>query len=219
MQQEYWTLDSQLRKASVIEGYESFIWTERRSVWGDFEIHTAATQSMRSLLAVGTMLGMSLSTYIMVVETISDVIGDDGAENLKITGRSLEAILEDRVAMSTDQVSDIVTNPKWVLTDTPGNIIRAVFQYICVDLSLDAGDAIPFYHTGTILPAGSIAESSDTIVANLDPTTVYAVATTIADTYGICFGLVRNGETSEVYFEVYTGSDRTSDQTDRDPVI
>jgi hypothetical protein len=216
---EFWTLDSQLRKASVIEGYESFIWTERRSAWGDFEIHMAATQSARSLLPAGTMLGMSLSTYMMTVETITDTVGDDGAENLKITGRSLEAILDDRIAMSTGQVSDIVTNPKWVLTDTPGNIIRAVFQYICVDVSLDSGDVIPFYHSGTILPAGSITESSETIVANLDPTTVYTVAKTIADTYGLGFRLVRNGETSQVYFEVYTGDDRTSDQTSRDAVI
>ena len=92
---------------------------------------------------------------MMVVETITDATGDDGAENLDIVGRSLEAILDDRVAMSTDQVDDIVTNPKWVLTDTPGNIARAVFQYICVDLSLDSGDGIPFYHSGTILPDGS----------------------------------------------------------------
>lgn len=216
---EFWTLDDQLRKDQVIEGYKSFIWTERYSVWGDMKIDTPANQLNRSLLSAGTMLAQADSTYIMVIETITDAVGDDGAENLEVVGRSLEAILDDRVAMTADQVSDIVTNPKWVLTDTPGNIARAIFQAICVDLALDAGDGIPFYHSGTILPTGSITEPAETITANLDPTSVYTAVKTVCDTYNLGFRLVRNGETSEIYFEVYTGDDHTSDQTDRDAVI
>lgn len=216
---EFWTLDDQLRKDQVIEGYKSFIWTERYSAWGDIKIDTPANQLNRSLLSAGTMLAQADSTYIMVIETITDAVGDDGAENLEVVGRSLEAILDDRVAMTADQVSDIVTNPKWVLTDTPGNIARAIFQAICVDLALDAGDGIPFYHSGTILPTGSITEPAETITANLDPTSVYTAVKTVCDTYNLGFRLVRNGETSEIYYEIYTGDDHTSDQTDRDAVI
>jgi len=219
MQLEFWTLDDNLQKSEVIEGYNSFIWTERYSSWGGIEIKIPASQAARSLLPAGTMIAQSLSTYIMVVETIEDATDTDGSDILDITGRSLEAILDDRVAMSSGQVSDIVTNPKWVLTDTPGNIARAIFIYICVDATLDDGDIIPFYHSGTILPTGSIAESSETITVNLDPATVYASVKTICDTYGLGFRLVRNGETSQVYFEIYTGDDRTSDQTDRAAVI
>lgn len=219
MQLEFWTLDDQLRKADVIEGYTSFIWTDRRSAWGGFEIKTPATQSNKSLLSVGTMLAQADSTYVMVVETITESTDDNGAENLDITGRSLEAILDDRAAMSTGQFDDIVTNPKWVLTGTPGDIVRAVFQYICVDLSLDAGDGIPFYQPGTILPEGSIAETDETITLNLDPTTVYLLSKSVCEVYGLGFRLVRNGETSEIYFEVYTGDDHTSSQTDRPAVI
>jgi hypothetical protein len=64
-----------------------------------------------------------------------------------------------------------------------------------------------------------MAEPSETIIANLDPTTVYTAVKTVCDTYRLGFRLVRNGETSEVYFEIYTGDDHTSDQTDRDAVI
>ena len=216
---EFWTLDDQLRKAEVIEGYNSFIWTERYSACGDFEIKIPSTQENRSLLTAGTMIAQRDSTYVMAIETITDATGDDGAENLDVVGRSLESLLDDRVAMSADQVDDIVTNPKWVLTDTPGNIARAIFQAICVDLVLNDGDGIPFYHSGTILTDGSIAESAETITVNLDPDSVYNAVKTVCDTYGLGFRLVRNGETSEIYFEVYTGDDRTSDQTDRAAVI
>ena len=41
----------------------------------------------------------------------------------------------------------------------------------------------------------------------------------VCDTYGLGFRLVRNGEASEIYFEIYTGDDRTSSQTDLDAVI
>lgn len=213
MRLEFWKLDENIQKSQVIEGYKSFIWTERESGWGEFEIKTPSTQTTRSLLPPGSVIAQNNSTYMMVVETIEDATGDDGAANLDIKGRSLEAILDDRPAMSSDQVDDIVTNPKWVLTGTPGDIVRAIFQYICVDVTLDSGDEIPFYHSGTILPAGSIDEPSDVITVYLDPTTLYAAAKTICDTYALGFRFVRNGEQSQIYFEVYTGDDRTSSQT------
>lgn len=216
---EFWTLNDQLQKDQVIEGYKSFIWTERYAAWGDIKIDTPANQKNRSLLAPGTMLAQADSTYVMTIETITDAVGDDGAENLEVVGRSLEAILDDRVAMSADQVDDIVTNPKWVLTGTPGNIARAIFQAICVDLALDTGDGIPFYHSGTLLPTGSIDEPAETITANLDPTSVYNAVKTVCNTYNLGFRLVRNGEAGQIYFEIYTGDDHTSDQTDRDAVI
>jgi hypothetical protein len=35
---EWYTLDDALRRDQVIEEFNSFIWTERYSAWGDFQI-------------------------------------------------------------------------------------------------------------------------------------------------------------------------------------
>lgn len=216
---EIWTLDENLKKSQVIEGYTSFIWTDRYNQNGDFKIDTTSTSVNRNLLTPGTMIAQSESKHVMRVKTITDKIDDDGSESLEVTGLSMEALLDDRIGMTPAMVTDIVTNPKWVITDTPGNIARTIFNDICVNLVLDSGDAIPFYHTGALLPAGSIAEPSDIITVNLDPDTVYNLVASVCQSYNLGFRLVRNGETSEVYFEIYTGNDHTTSQTSRPAVV
>jgi hypothetical protein len=219
MAYEWYVLDENLHRSQVIEGFESFIWTERYSAWGDFQIVTKTTDAAKILLAVDTLIVFNQSNYVMKVETITDAEDDTGVQNLTITGRSLEAILDDRIAMTPEMMDDIVTNPKWVITNTPGNVARTIFQTICVELAVNTADAIPFYAGGRLLPPGSIPETDEVITAAIDPMTVYSAIKQTCDTYGLGFRIIRNGEMSELYFEVYTGDDRTSAQTVRDAVI
>jgi hypothetical protein len=216
---EFYTLDENLRKVEVIEGHTSFIWTERNSAWGDISIDIPATDRSRSLLSIGTFLACSESTYIMKIETVQDATDDSNAAMLKVTGRSFEAILDDRVAILPAMVDDIANNPNWTITDTPGNVARTIFKTICVDLVNDPGDAIPFYVPGTILPPGSSGEPTEIISVAIPPTSVYSAIKQVCDTYGLGFRLVRAGETSRIFFEIFTGDDRTSAQTTRAAVI
>src|ERR1700679_3357641 len=96
---EYFTIDDNLHRDQMIEGYQSFIWTERYNTSGDFQIVTASTLANRSLLTVGTWLGMNLSKYIMIVDTVEDKEADDGTRLITVTGKSLENLFADRVAM------------------------------------------------------------------------------------------------------------------------
>lgn len=167
------------------------------------------------------MLSCSNSDRVMIVDTITDSVDDNGIKMLDITGKSMENVFNDRTAMPA--LADLTTTPKWVLgPDTPGNIMRTIFQDICVTCVLNANDSIPFYQSGTVTPAGNIAEPTETVTVTLDPGSVYAAFQTIATTYNLGFRLVRHKRTSglpQVYFEVYTGSDRTSDQTTLPAVI
>lgn len=214
---ELYTLDSSLRRERVVEGYESLIWTERYSAWGDFEIKTPSTPAVKALLKAKTYLALSESKRVMQVETVQDYYTDDNQKMLDIKGRSLEAALSDRVAMPA--IANLATTPKWTITNTPANIVRTLFSTICVTAALNAGDTIPFYHSGTITPAGNIPESTDTVTVNLDPDTLYNSIKKVCDVYKLGFRLVRNGETSQLYFEVYNGSDRTTSQTAYPAVI
>lgn len=216
---EFYILDEQLRKVETIEGFKSFIWTERYSAYGDFQIDVPANRLTRTLLAMDTLIACSQSTYLMKIETITDGTDDTGAANLKITGRSLEAILDDRVAITPVQMSNLTDNPNWEITGTPGDIVRYIFKTICVDLVVNAGDAIPFYKEGTISPATSTAEPTEIVTVTTTPGSLYEVEKKICDTYGLGFRFVRNGDKSEIYFEVYTGNDRTSAQNTRAAVI
>lgn len=214
---EWFTLNESLQRAEVIEGYESFVWTERYAEWGDFEILVNSEQSYRSLLQPGVRIGMNGSYYTMTVESVVDEIATDGVKKLTITGRSMEAILNDRVAYSA--VDDLTAKPKWTLTGKPADIMRSMFNSICVTHVLDANDGIPFYTTGRLLPVGSIPEPTETVTMDFDPDSLYNDLVAVATIWPLGFRLVRDGDTGHVYFEVYTGSDRTTQQSVRNAVL
>jgi len=214
---EWYTLDDSLRKSEMVQGFESFIWTERYSAAGDFQIVTRSTSAARRFFVPDTFVGKNDSTYTMKIDTITDEEDGAGNQNLTIKGLAMENLFNDRVGYGA--ATDTTTTPNWTLAGTPGDVIRQMVQQVCVTGVLDPKDTIPFYHAGTLLPAGNIPEPSDiiTVVASLDY--LYNSVKSVADAYNLGFRLVRDGDNSAVYFEVYTGSDRTTDQSTLPAVI
>ena len=168
---EVYTLDSLLRRENVVDKFESLIWTERFAAAGDFELTLHSTLASRTLFKEGTQIAINESYRVMTVETIQDNIDADGKAMLTLRGSSLEVILADRVGKST--LSDTTSEPKWVLTGTPGNIAREVFNHICILGSLDPGDVIPFYTPGSIFAADTIGEPTTSVTIELDIQSVY----------------------------------------------
>ena len=214
---EWYTLDSSLRRVGVIQKFKSFIWTERYSASGDFQILIPSTYDNRKLLVPGTYLGMNLSDYVMKIDTVSDEIQDDGTRMLTVTGNSMEALLKDRIAFNL--VGDTTANPNWLVSGTPSGIIEQLFLDVCVNGIIDQRDTIPFYQLGSINPPGDIPLPLDQITVSLQPGYLYDAMKQLADQYLLGFRLIKNGELGQVYFEVYTGNDLTSSQTVNSPVI
>ena len=214
---EVYILDGLLRRETLIDKFESLIWTERMRAYGDFEMALHSTVENRTRFPVGTRLSMNESDRVMTVETIEDTTDSEGKLILKIKGRSLEAILLDRIAKSN--LTDLTTEPKWVITDTPGDIARKIFHDICVLGLLDPGDVIPFIVEGTIYPTNTIPEPTEIITAEIDLTTVYDAIKNLCDVYDMGFRFVRDLDTSQVYWDIYMGSDRTSQQITLPAVI
>lgn len=216
---DYYTLDSStFKRDGIIEGFTSMLSTERFSAWGDFSLVTPSTAAFRSQLPVGKWIIRDGSTYPMKIETLDDKTDTTGQRVITFTGRSMESLLDARVAMPA--FAGLSGTPTWNITDTPGNVARTVFTGICVSGDLNAHDTIPFYHSGTLLDTGNIPEPSTTVAFALTPGTLYnTLKTQICDVYGLGFRLVRNGDLGQVYFEIYTGHDLTSDQTTLPAVI
>jgi hypothetical protein len=214
---EAYTLDPLLRRVSVIDRFESLIWTERFAAFGDFDMEIESTPANRNLLKTGTILAMNESHRIMTVETVEDSVDSEGRRMLSVKGRSIEAILLDRVAKNS--LENLTTSPKWVITDEPAAVARKIFHDICVTGILDAADVIPFIIEGTFMPADTIAEPVDPITVELDPTTVYDAISDICNVWSLGFRMLRNYDASELYFDIYTGSSRTTAQTALPPVI
>jgi len=214
---DVYILDSLLRRTEVVDDFESAIWTERFSEFGDFEIDIKSTLKARGLFQVGTMLAVNNSYAVMTVETVEDTTDAEGKDVLKVKGRSLEAMLQDRVARSA--MTDTVTEPSWTLVDTPGNVARAMFDHVARTGSLDPDDQIPFLQTGSIFLPGTNGETSESITWVQQPDSLYNAIKAVCDAYDLGFRLSRNFDLSQLYFDVYTGDDRTTRQTLKAPVI
>lgn len=215
----YYTLDSTFQPVSVIEGFNSFIWTERYSAYGDFQIITKSTFNNRQLLAPDTWLGRTDSKYLMQIKTVTDAVDDQGNKLITVVGKSMEALLLDRVAYPA--LIDTTTTPNWVLTGTPGNIAREMFNQICCVGALSTSDSIPQFSFGSIYPPGNLGESTDTISVAVTPDYLYNSLKSVCDAYGLGFRLIRGGTpiSPRVYFEVYVGNNRTLNQSSLPPVV
>lgn len=212
-------LDNLLRRKTYIEKFESLIWTERFSAFGDFQLTIRSSSTTRAQFKKETWLSYSESHRVMIVKTVEDSVDDSGKAILKVSGYSIESILRDRVAMGT--LLGLSTNPKWTLTGTPANIVREIFNSICKDGLLSSNDIIPFLVPGTFYAPDTLPEMGGSTTLDLDPDTVYNTIKKICDTNDLGFRLVRHRhhDNSELFFNVYSGSDRTSAQTLIDPVI
>ncbi|AWN06125.1 minor tail protein [Streptomyces phage Miek] len=214
---ELYTLDPLLRREAVIDQFESLIWTERFMEFGDFQVDMISTQASRNLLKTGTRLAMNESNYIMTVESVEDAEDSEGRRMLTVKGRSMESILLDRVAK--ESLSDLTTSPKWTITLPPADVVRKIFHDICVTGVLDPNDAIPFIVEDSFMPTDTIVEPIDPITVELDPQPVYDAITDICNVWTLGFRMLRNHDASQIYWDVYAGSNRTSGQTVLPPVI
>jgi hypothetical protein len=210
---ELYTLDGLLRRTEVVDRFESLIWTERYATDGDFELVVSSTDQMRGLLTEGTRLAMNKSDRVMTIEEIEDKDDSDGRSLITVKGPSIESIFDDRVTqwMSSQLNRD---TGAWKITGTPAFIAREIFRILCTtNNSANPGDAIPFYTDGTLYPPDTIAEYDTSITYTVDNDTIKKVLQDLAEIYGFGYRLYRGPDTSTLYFNVYTGSDRTTLQT------
>lgn len=210
---EVYTLDPLLRRQEMFEDHETLIWTDRHKQYGDFEMHIASSIRSRTLLKADTLLSMNRSNRVMKIESVEDGTDDDNRKMLIVKGRSLEIILMDRVAK--DSLAALTTSPKWTITGlTPTGVARKIFHDICVAGILSPLDIIPFIHEGTLSAEPSnIPEPVDLVTVDIEPSTVYDATVALADIWNFGFRLLRNGDASELWYDIYMGADRTSGQT------
>lgn len=215
---ELYVLDHLYRRVKLVDRFESLIWTERFSAVGDFELKIQSNPDNRAIFVSGVLLAVNESFRVMTVEMIEDTTDSDGRMTLTIKGRSLESVLENRLAW--DSMTNLTSNPNWALAGTATEIARQMFHDICVDGDLDDGDVIPgILEDSSIFPVDTTPEPTDPIVYTIEPMTLYSAIKGIADLYAFGFRIVRDYDTGDLYFDVYPGSDRTSQQDTLPAVI
>lgn len=214
---EVYVLDDVFRRTEVVDRFESLIWTERYTAYGDFSLQMHSTAANRGLLTKGTRLALNESNRVMTIETIEDKRSSDGKHMLSLQGRSIEQIMEDRTA--TDAYQGTELNPNWTLVGPPATIARTIFNTICRNGFPNIADKIPFLEAIITPQQYTQPEPGTSITVELELQSVYEAIKNLCEAYNMGFYLVRLGDTSKLRFSVYTGNDRTIGQTILPPLV
>lgn len=92
-----YVLDQNYDAYDVIDTYKSFIWADRYSTCGDFEIYIPATEKSVDSFRKDEYIRFRDSDRYMVIENINLETSIEDGDYLIISGRSLECILSRRI--------------------------------------------------------------------------------------------------------------------------
>lgn len=98
-------LDTDFNILGVIDYYESFIWTDRFRDYGDFELYTTVDSNVLNLCQQDYYLIIPESRHMMIIEGLEITTDAETGNRLKVTGRSLESILDRRIIWDQTTVS------------------------------------------------------------------------------------------------------------------
>ena len=78
----------------VVDAFESFIWTDRYSECGDFQIDLPASTEYVNLFQLDRFLLFSESEHVMVIEKVVIKTDATSGDHMTVYGRSFESVLD-----------------------------------------------------------------------------------------------------------------------------
>lgn len=187
----------------IVDSFESFIWTDRYNTCGDFEIYTSASVDNVSLFQIGRYVWIQESEHLMVIEDVELSTDIEDGDHLKITGRSLEALLERRIVWGQRTFNtDLESLVLYLLTE---NVINPDLPERKIDNFIVERTTDPYI-------------KSINVEAQYTGTDLYTVISELCVAHHIGFKIVLNDENVFV-FSLYNGLDHSFGQNDRPYVI
>lgn len=196
-------LNTNLDAISIVDTYESFIWTDRYYAYGDFELYGAMRDGLLKVVKQDYYIQSRESEHVMIVEKIQITSDTEDGNHVTVTGRSLESILDRRIVWGQKTLSGNLQNGIKILLDeniiAPSDSNRKIQNFI---FKASEDQAI----------------TKLTIDAQYTGDNLYEVIQTICEERGIGFRITLDEEKRFV-FELYAGTDRSYDQTENPYVI
>lgn len=197
-------MNRDLIKILTIDLPKSFIWTDRYNKYGDFELYFSTRSIIYSYILKKYYLMFSLSEHLMIVESMLITTDSTTGDLVKVTGRSLESILDRRIVWGQLDIQG-----------TPQEIIQTLLNQSIIN-PIDSDRKINNF---------VFEASTDTRITSLSSVTLqftgdnlYEVISNICKAYGIGFKVYFD-ELKRFVFKLYVGQDRSQAQTTNPYVI
>lgn len=196
-------LNKDLDAISIVDTYESFIWTERFYSYGDFELYEVMRDGLLDFIKQDYYLQSRDSEHVMIIERIQIISDVEEGNHVTVTGRSLESILDRRIVWGQKTLSGNLQNGiKTLLNEnviSPSDSSRKISNFI-------------------------FEASTDTKITNLKieaqytGDNLYDVIRKICEEQEIGFKITLN-DNKQFVFKLYAGTNRSYDQTEYPYVI
>lgn len=196
-------LDTNLEPFAILDTYNSFIWTDRYNEYGDFEIYTKMSTELLDVIKQDYYLQQPNSDHIMIIEKILIESDVEEGDNLTVTGRSLESILDRRIIWGQKTLSGSFQDAIETLLNeniiSPSNENRKIPNFI-FEKSTDS----------------TITEME--IDAQYTGDNLYDVINALCVERDLGFEVKLN-DSKQFVFRLFVGEDRSYDQTENPYVI
>ena len=191
-------MDTNFKMVSVLDVFISFIWTDRYYEYGDFELYTRVSTDILSKIQSEYYLLNKESEHLMIVENIEIETDLEDGHTVKITGRSLESILDRRIVWSSTIISGSIQDCiKKLLNDS----------IISPSISERKIDNFIFDTSNNSKITNTIIEETEYNGDNL-----YEIISGLCSANDIGFKVVLN-KSNQFVFSLYVGEDRSYEQT------
>lgn len=196
-------LDTNLEPFAILDTYNSFIWTDRYNEYGDFEIYTKMSAELLDVIKQDYYLQQPNSDHTMIIEKLLIESDVEEGDNLTVTGRSLESILDRRIIWGQKTLSGSFQDAIETLLNeniiSPSNENRKIPNFI-FEKSTDS----------------TITEME--IDAQYTGDNLYDVINALCVERDLGFEVKLN-DSKQFVFRLFVGEDRSYDQTENPYVI
>ena len=182
---------------AIVDTYKSLIWTDRFKECGDFELVKSMDLELLQYIKQDNYLWRNDSEHVMIIEKLLIKSDAETGSEITVTGRSLESILDRRIV--------------WGLKILSGNFqdeIEALLNENVISPSKPERKIENFVFEKSTDP--TITDLR--IEAQYTGDNLYDIITAACADRGVGFKITLNAQ-KQFVFKLYTGDDRSYDQT------
>lgn len=209
---EVYILNENFEMVYLIDSYTSLIWTDRYYKAGDFELYLPTSSENLAKFTPDYYLWNKDSEHLMIIEDIKTNADVESGNNLTVTGRSLESILDRRIV--------------WNKTEINNTSLQDAFEKLIDEniIGTHNGSSVSGFVPERKINNFKFERSTDpaittlTLEAQYDGENLYDIITKVCEDKKIGFKITLNSN-NQFVFKLYAGTDRSYSQSTNPYVV